>query len=78
MGSATVPVAAGVTLIAAAIVILCRKVVVKVAIPCHGLTSATRKGGEGGTVAELTIVEVLCHEVIGRSFDHGSSIRGQQ
>ena len=78
--SATVPIAAGVSLVTAAVVILCREVVVKVAIPCHGLTSATREGGEGGAVAELPIVEVLCHEIVGRSFDvcHGSSIRGQQ
>ena len=80
MGSATVPIAAGVSLVTAAIVILCREVVVKVAIPCHGLTSATREGGEGGAVAVLPIVEVLCHDEVGRSFDvcHGSSIRGDQ
>ena len=78
--SATVPIAAGVSLVTAAVVILCREVVVKVAIPCHGLTSATREGGEGGTVAVLPIVEVLCHDEVGRSFDvcHGSSVQGQQ
>ena len=77
MGSATVPIAAGVSLVTAAVVILCREVVVKVAIPCHGLTSATREGGEGGAVAELPIVEVLCHEIVRRSFGHVPSIRGQ-
>ena len=78
--SATVPIAAGVSLVTAAVVVFCREVVVKVAIICHGLTSATREGGEGGAVAELPIVKVLCHEIVGRSFDvcHGSSIRGQQ
>ena len=80
MGSATVPIAAGIAFIAAAVVILCREVVVKVAIPCHGLTSATREGGEGGAVAELPIVEVLCHEIVGRSFDvcHVPIIGGAQ
>ena len=80
MGSATVPIAAGVSLVTAAVVILCREVVVKVAIPCHGLTSATRERSEGGAMAELTIVEVLCHEIVGRSFDvvHAVSLQGQQ
>ena len=79
MGSATVPIAAGVSLIAAAVVVFRCEVVIEIAIPCHGLTSATREGGEGGAVAELPIVEVLCHEIVGRSFDvcHVPSIRGQ-
>ena len=77
--SATVPIAAGVSLIAAAVVVFRCEVVIEIAIPCHGLTSATREGGEGGAVAELPIVEVLCHEIVGRSFDvcHVPSIRGQ-
>ena len=80
MGSATVPIAACLTFPTAAVVILCREVVVKVAIPCHGLPCPSREGGEGGAVAELTIVEVLCHEIVGRSFDvcHGSIIGGAQ
>ena len=74
------PVAAGVTFPTAAIIILSGEVIVKVAIICHGLTSATREGGEGGAVAELPIVEVLCHEIVRRSFDvcHAVSLQGQQ
>ena len=64
-GSATVPILAGVTLIAAAIVILCREVIVKVAVahvvPIVGglLSSATSEGGEGEAIeVGLCVVHV--------------------
>jgi hypothetical protein len=58
-----------VTLSTAAIIILSGEVIIEITIEIHRLPCPSREGGEGGTVAELPIVEVLCHEIVGRSFD---------
>ena len=62
MGDSSVvgTVAAGVSLIAAAIIILSGEVIVKVAIKIHGAAAATRKVCKG---------QGLCHGEVGRSFD---------
>ena len=55
-----------VTLSTATIIILSGEVIVEIPIEIHGLPCPSREGGEGGTVAEVPIVEVLCHHEVGR------------
>ena len=60
-----------VTLCPSAVVVFGGEVIVKIPIEIHGSSCPSREGGERGTVAELPIVEILCHEEVGgfqRSF----------
>ena len=72
-GSATVPIASGITFPTTAVVVFCCEVIVEVAVEVHGLPCPSRQISKGGTVRStaeaLIVVHVVCV--------HGSIIRGQ-